>query len=137
MHRIAVAVVALGLAVPALAQEMSAAATVGGTVITQATLEKHVKSKLIEIDNERYEALKEGLDELVGEELFNQEAKARKITPAQLEETEITAKVAKQHVRIYEVPITYSGRDYSEGKKIGMKDAFIAVWAIVRWGLFA
>jgi len=52
-------------------------------------------------------------------------------------EPEITAKVAKMKVRIYEVPISYSGRDYSEGKKIGLKDAFIAVWAIVRWGLFA
>jgi hypothetical protein len=36
-------------------------------------------------------------------------------------------------VRIYEVPISYAGRDYSEGKKIGLKDAFIAIWAIVRW----
>ena len=51
-------------------------------------------------------------------------------------EPEITAKVAKMRARIYEVPITYSGRDYAEGKKIGLKDAFIAVWAIARWGLF-
>ena len=56
-------------------------------------------------------------------------------------EPEMTAKVAKMKldgakVRIYEVPITYAGRDYSEGKKIGLKDAFIAVWAIVRWNLF-
>ena len=48
----------------------------------------------------------------------------------------ITAKVAKLKARIYEVPISYSGRDYEEGKKIGLKDAFIAVWAIVRWTLF-
>jgi len=48
-------------------------------------------------------------------------------------EPELTAKVARQRVRIYEVPISYAGRDYSEGKKIGLKDAFIAVWAIVRW----
>ena len=52
-------------------------------------------------------------------------------------EPEITAKIAKLRVRIYEVPISYSGRDYSEGKKIGLKDAFIAVWAIVRWAVFA
>ena len=52
-------------------------------------------------------------------------------------EPEITAKIAKMRVRIYEVPISYSGRDYSEGKKIGLKDAFIAVWAIVRWAVFA
>ena len=48
-------------------------------------------------------------------------------------EPEMTAKVARMRARIYEVPITYSGRDYSEGKKIGLKDAFIALWAIVRW----
>ena len=52
-------------------------------------------------------------------------------------EPEITAKVAKMRVRVYEVPISYSGRDYSEGKKIGPKDAIIALFAIVRWTLFA
>jgi len=51
-------------------------------------------------------------------------------------EPEITAKVARLRARVYEVPITYSGRDYSEGKKIGPKDAFIALFAIVRWSLF-
>jgi glycosyltransferase involved in cell wall biosynthesis len=52
-------------------------------------------------------------------------------------EPEITAKVAKLRVRVYEVPISYAGRDYSEGKKIGLKDAFIALWAIMRWSLFS
>jgi glycosyltransferase involved in cell wall biosynthesis len=51
-------------------------------------------------------------------------------------EPEITAKVAKMRVRVYEVPISYAGRDYSEGKKIGPKDAFIALWALVRWTIF-
>lgn len=51
-------------------------------------------------------------------------------------EPEITAKVAKMRARIYEVPISYAGRDYSEGKKIGPKDAVIAIWAIMRWSLF-
>lgn len=51
-------------------------------------------------------------------------------------EPEMTAKVAKMGVRIYEVPISYAGRDYAEGKKIGLKDAFIALFAIVRWSLF-
>jgi glycosyltransferase involved in cell wall biosynthesis len=51
-------------------------------------------------------------------------------------EPEITAKVAKMKVRIFEVPISYAGRDYSEGKKIGPKDALIAIWAIVRWSWF-
>jgi protein-disulfide isomerase len=68
------------------------AATVGATTISRAELEKHVKPRLIEIDNERYEALKEGLDELVADELFKQEAAARKISPEQLEAQEITAK---------------------------------------------
>jgi glycosyltransferase involved in cell wall biosynthesis len=52
-------------------------------------------------------------------------------------EPELTAKVARMRVRIYEVPISYAGRDYAEGKKIGPKDAFIAFWAIVRWRFFA
>lgn len=52
-------------------------------------------------------------------------------------EPEFAAKVAKLRARVYEVPITYSGRDYSEGKKIGAKDAVIALWAIVRWSVFA
>jgi glycosyltransferase involved in cell wall biosynthesis len=52
-------------------------------------------------------------------------------------EPEFAAKVAKLKARVYEVPISYAGRDYSEGKKIGLKDAFIALWAIVRWSWFA
>jgi len=48
-------------------------------------------------------------------------------------EPEVTAKIAKMGVTIFEVPISYHGRDYHEGKKIGLKDAFIAMWAIVRW----
>ncbi len=51
-------------------------------------------------------------------------------------EPEITAKVSKMKARIYEVPVRYAGRDYSEGKKIKPLDGFIAVWAILRWGLF-
>lgn len=47
-------------------------------------------------------------------------------------EPEITAQVAKQKVRIYEVGISYAGRTYQEGKKIGLKDAFWAIWVIVR-----
>ena len=51
-------------------------------------------------------------------------------------EPEITAKVAKLGCRIYEVPISYAGRDYSEGKKIGWKDGVAAIYCIVRYGLF-
>lgn len=48
-------------------------------------------------------------------------------------EPEITAKVLKRGYRIYEVPISYTGREYEEGKKIGMKDAFEAVGALLRY----
>ncbi len=51
-------------------------------------------------------------------------------------EPELTAKVAKLRCRVYEVPISYFGRDYSEGKKIGWKDGFAAIWAIVKFNLF-
>lgn len=48
-------------------------------------------------------------------------------------EPEITAKVLKRGYRIYEVPISYAGREYSEGKKIGLKDAFEAVWTLIKY----
>ncbi len=47
-------------------------------------------------------------------------------------EPEMTAKLARLRARIYEVPISYSGRSYSEGKKIGWKDAVSAVWTMFR-----
>ncbi len=48
-------------------------------------------------------------------------------------EPEFTAKILKRKVRIYEVPITFNPRDYSEGKKIKMKDAFIAMWTLIKY----
>jgi glycosyltransferase involved in cell wall biosynthesis len=51
-------------------------------------------------------------------------------------EPEFTAKVAKKGFRIYEVPISYSGRDYSEGKKITWKDGFVAIFAIFWFRFF-
>jgi glycosyltransferase involved in cell wall biosynthesis len=48
-------------------------------------------------------------------------------------EPEVTAKVLKRGVRIFEVPISYYGREYSEGKKIGMKDGFIAIWTLLKY----
>jgi len=48
-------------------------------------------------------------------------------------EPEITAKIAKHNWRIYEVPITYAGRTYEEGKKITWKDGVQALWCIVRY----
>jgi glycosyltransferase involved in cell wall biosynthesis len=51
-------------------------------------------------------------------------------------EVEVTAKIAKLKVAIYEVPISYYGRTYAEGKKILMKDGLIAIWLVVRFNLF-
>ncbi|PIP53073.1 glycosyl transferase [Candidatus Beckwithbacteria bacterium CG23_combo_of_CG06-09_8_20_14_all_34_8] len=48
-------------------------------------------------------------------------------------ETEITAKILKKHLYIYEVPISYAGRDYSQGKKIGAKDFFHALWSLLKY----
>jgi glycosyltransferase involved in cell wall biosynthesis len=48
-------------------------------------------------------------------------------------EPEVTAKLLKRRVRIYEVPISFDPREYSEGKKIGLKDAFAAVWTLLKY----
>jgi len=51
-------------------------------------------------------------------------------------EPEITAKVARLGVRIYEVAVSYSGRTYAEGKKIGWKDGLSAIRCILKYGMF-
>jgi len=51
-------------------------------------------------------------------------------------EPEFTARVARMGVRIYEVPISYHGRTYAEGKKIGWKDGFEAIWCILKYNLW-
>jgi glycosyltransferase involved in cell wall biosynthesis len=48
-------------------------------------------------------------------------------------EPEFTAKILKRHIRIFEVPITFNPRDYSEGKKIHASDAFYALWALIKY----
>jgi glycosyltransferase involved in cell wall biosynthesis len=48
-------------------------------------------------------------------------------------EPEFTAKILKRKYRIYEVPITFNPRDYAEGKKIRLQDAFEAVWALIKY----
>ncbi|MDZ4158868.1 MAG: glycosyltransferase family 2 protein [Anaerolineaceae bacterium] len=48
-------------------------------------------------------------------------------------EPEFTAKLLKRNIRIFEVPITFNPRDYSQGKKIHMGDAFIALWTLVKY----
>ena len=52
-------------------------------------------------------------------------------------EPEITARLAQADVRIFEVPISYSGRTYAEGKKIGWRDGVAAFWHIVRFNFFS
>lgn len=51
-------------------------------------------------------------------------------------EPEIVAKMSRKRVRIYEVPISYHGRTYEEGKKIRMRDGLRAIWVIVKYGIF-
>ena len=46
-------------------------------------------------------------------------------------EPELTAKIFKRHLRVYEVPISYDGRGYDEGKKIGWRDGVVAVWVLL------
>jgi glycosyltransferase involved in cell wall biosynthesis len=50
-------------------------------------------------------------------------------------EPEITAKIARLKCRVYEVGISYSGRDYTQGKKIGWRDGVWALWCVVRYSL--
>ena len=51
-------------------------------------------------------------------------------------EPEVTAKIARLRLRIYEVPISYSGRTYAQGKKITWKDGVAALFCIVRFRFF-
>jgi len=85
-----VSVFLLGLPLLASAEPV---AVVAGTPISREDLEKHVKPKLVEIENERYEALSEGLDEMISEQLIEKEAKSRNVTTEQLVATEVIAKV--------------------------------------------
>jgi glycosyltransferase involved in cell wall biosynthesis len=48
-------------------------------------------------------------------------------------EPELTAKIFKRGYRVYEVPITYDGRGYDEGKKIGWKDGLVALWVLLKY----
>jgi glycosyltransferase involved in cell wall biosynthesis len=48
-------------------------------------------------------------------------------------EPELTAKIFKRHYRVYEVPITYDGRGYEEGKKITWRDGFTALWILLKY----
>ena len=48
-------------------------------------------------------------------------------------EPELTAKIFKRHYRVYEVPITYDGRGYEEGKKITWRDGIVALWVLLKY----
>ena len=50
-------------------------------------------------------------------------------------EPEVTARIARRRHRVFEMSVSYSGRTYAEGKKIGWRDGFSALWCIVRYGL--
>lgn len=52
-------------------------------------------------------------------------------------EPEVTARISRAGFRVYELAISYSGRSYSEGKKIGWKDGCKAIWCILKYGLWA
>jgi len=52
-------------------------------------------------------------------------------------EPEITARIAKRKFRVFEMSISYSGRTYEQGKKIGWRDGIAAIWCIIRYGLTA
>src|SRR2546427_9861127 len=78
----AIVVVAAALGCGPLAAAADApVATVGTRSISRAELNEHVRPKLIELENERYEALRVGLDEMAADELLKQEANARNMTP--------------------------------------------------------
>ncbi len=51
-------------------------------------------------------------------------------------EPEVTAKIAKMNCRLYEIGISYKGRKYEQGKKIGWKDGFWALWCVIKYNLF-
>ncbi|KAA3631966.1 MAG: glycosyltransferase family 2 protein, partial [Calditrichaeota bacterium] len=50
---------------------------------------------------------------------------------------DIAAKIAKMDLRLYEIGISYYGRTYAEGKKIGWKDGVHAIWCILKYNLFS
>jgi hypothetical protein len=49
-------------------------------------------------------------------------------------EVEVTIKLFRNNYRVYEIPVTYTGRGYEEGKKITWRDGLRAVWALAKWG---
>ncbi len=81
------------VSVPWSAEADDVLATVGTKSFTRAEIEALVKPKLIEVEAQKFEIMREGLDEAIATELFKLESTARKITPEQLEKDEIESKV--------------------------------------------
>ena len=52
-------------------------------------------------------------------------------------EPEITVKLSKKKLKFFEVPVSYNGRSYEDGKKIHLKDAFVAIYCIIKYNLFS
>jgi protein-disulfide isomerase len=92
MRTLITVVVVCGLLSAAQAADQPVVAKIGTHSITRAELEKRLKSELMEIDMQRYETLREGLDEMIGEELIKLEAAARGVTPEALAKQEIEDK---------------------------------------------
>ena len=85
----------------------------------------------------RYQLTSDQIEQFAGDGFIKL---SRVLDPAALHfyEPEITAKIARRRTpawRVYEVPISYAGRTYEEGKKIGLKDAFNALYCIIRFWL--
>jgi len=93
-------------ALPALSLAEAPLATVGGRSITLNEVEVRMKPRLVEIDNQRYEILRDGLDEIIADEVLKQEAKSRGITVEVLEDREIvkktTAPTEEEIKQVYE-----------------------------------
>jgi protein-disulfide isomerase len=113
---IAVGLGALGLASPAGAAE-APVATIGPRTITRAEVERRVRPRLIELENDRYEALRDGLEEMIDEELIQQEAKARGVSAEVLLRQEVEEKAAAPTEA--EIQKTYNeNKDDYEGKTL-------------------
>lgn len=76
------------------AEARTVVATVGGQQITREQVEERIRGRLVELDIERYEALKEGLDDLVDDMLLESEAKARNVSVDALVDAEVSGKIA-------------------------------------------
>jgi protein-disulfide isomerase len=94
MRNLCALILAASVALP-LVGHAEVVAEVAGTPITREQLESHVKAQLIELDSQRYDALREGLDEMVSEQLLAKEASARGTTPDELLQAEVKSKVTE------------------------------------------